>query len=173
MAGLAVFSLKDPSLLAFCGRALDHNLALSQGGRFGHPWGLTNEKGARQRLRESSPDGTTPSEPLPWPSYPFFPGSATPPPSCSASTATSRPRPNRPAAAARPPANTPTGFNRPLPRPSKQALTATCSANAETSASRSRISNANCIRNSGDVTSACSWVETNSGRRALLCTPGD
>jgi hypothetical protein len=26
MAGLAVFSLKDPSLLAFCGRALDHNL---------------------------------------------------------------------------------------------------------------------------------------------------
>jgi hypothetical protein len=26
MAGLALFSLKDPSLLAFCGRALDHNL---------------------------------------------------------------------------------------------------------------------------------------------------
>lgn len=26
MAGLAVFSLKDPSLLAFCSRALDHNL---------------------------------------------------------------------------------------------------------------------------------------------------
>jgi hypothetical protein len=26
MAGLAVFSLKDPSLLAFCNRALDHNL---------------------------------------------------------------------------------------------------------------------------------------------------
>jgi hypothetical protein len=26
MAGLAVFSLKDPSLLAFCGRVLDHNL---------------------------------------------------------------------------------------------------------------------------------------------------
>ena len=26
MAGLAVFALKDPSLLAFCGRALDHNL---------------------------------------------------------------------------------------------------------------------------------------------------
>src|SRR3954468_21854404 len=26
MAGLALFSLKDPSLLAFCRRALDHNL---------------------------------------------------------------------------------------------------------------------------------------------------
>jgi hypothetical protein len=26
MAGLALFALKDPSLLAFCGRALDHNL---------------------------------------------------------------------------------------------------------------------------------------------------
>ena len=26
MAGLALFSLKDPSLLAFCGRAPDHNL---------------------------------------------------------------------------------------------------------------------------------------------------
>jgi hypothetical protein len=26
MAGLALFSLKDPSLLAFCGRSLDHNL---------------------------------------------------------------------------------------------------------------------------------------------------
>ena len=26
MAGLALFSLKDPSLLAFCGRAVDHNL---------------------------------------------------------------------------------------------------------------------------------------------------
>ena len=26
MAGLALFSLKDSSLLAFCGRALDHNL---------------------------------------------------------------------------------------------------------------------------------------------------
>src|SRR4051812_47146124 len=26
MAGLAVYSLKDPSLLAFCRRALDHNL---------------------------------------------------------------------------------------------------------------------------------------------------
>jgi Transposase DDE domain len=27
MAGLALFALKDPSLLAFCGRALDHNLS--------------------------------------------------------------------------------------------------------------------------------------------------
>ena len=26
MAGLALFSLKEASLLAFCGRALDHNL---------------------------------------------------------------------------------------------------------------------------------------------------
>src|SRR5712672_1659992 len=26
MAGLALFSLKDPSLLAFCRRAVDHNL---------------------------------------------------------------------------------------------------------------------------------------------------
>ena len=52
MAGLALFSLKDPSLLAFCGRALDHNLRSVFGLR-----GMPSDTQMRVILDEVHPSG--------------------------------------------------------------------------------------------------------------------
>jgi Transposase DDE domain len=51
MAGLALFSLKDPSLLAFCGRALDHNLHSVFGLQ-----GIPSDTQMREILDEVHPD---------------------------------------------------------------------------------------------------------------------
>jgi hypothetical protein len=51
MAGLAVFSLKDPSLLAFCRRALDHNLRRVFGLK-----AIPSDTQMRQILDEVDPD---------------------------------------------------------------------------------------------------------------------
>ncbi len=56
MAGLALFSLKDPSLLAFCGRALDHNLRSVFGLR-----GIPSDTQLRQILDEVRPDQLRPA----------------------------------------------------------------------------------------------------------------
>lgn len=55
MAGLALFSLKDPSLLAFCGRALDHNLRSVFGLR-----GMPSDTQVREILDEVHPDQLRP-----------------------------------------------------------------------------------------------------------------
>jgi len=54
-AGLALFSLKDPSLLAFCGRALDHNLYSV----FGLP-SIPSDTQMREILDEVQPDQLRP-----------------------------------------------------------------------------------------------------------------
>jgi hypothetical protein len=56
MAGLALFSLKDPSLLAFCGRALDHNLRSVFGLR-----GIPSDTQLREILDEVRPDQLRPA----------------------------------------------------------------------------------------------------------------
>src|SRR5256885_9757937 len=52
MAGLAMFSLKDPSLLAFCRRAADHNLRSVFGLR-----AVPSDTQLRNILDEVGPDG--------------------------------------------------------------------------------------------------------------------
>jgi Transposase DDE domain len=56
MAGLALFSLKDPSLLAFCGRALDHNLHAVFGLR-----SIPSDSQMREILDEVHPDQLRPA----------------------------------------------------------------------------------------------------------------
>jgi hypothetical protein len=56
MAGLALFSLKDPSLLAFCGRALDHNLHAVFGLR-----SIPSDTQMREILDEVHPDQLRPA----------------------------------------------------------------------------------------------------------------
>src|SRR5258708_7775391 len=55
MAGLALFSLKDPSLLAFCRRAVDHNL----GSVFGLQ-AIPSDTQMREILDEVDPDHLRP-----------------------------------------------------------------------------------------------------------------
>src|SRR6185437_687339 len=56
MAGLAVFSLKDPSLLAFCNRARDHNLGTVFGLK-----DIPSDTQMREILDEVDPDWIRPA----------------------------------------------------------------------------------------------------------------